>query len=407
MKVGNEKFLTFNFQLSIDLIMNNEKILSKLVPVMIAFFTMGFVDLVGIATNYVKSDFALSDTAANSFSIMVFLWFLVFSVPTGMFMNKFGRKKTVMLSIFVTFIGLCIPFIAYNSVMMIISFSFLGIGNTLMQVSLNPLLTNIVSDKKLPSFLTLGQFVKAIASFIAPIIAAQAVIFYGDWKLLFPVFAVISLIAIVCLYCTEIKEQTVEGKPSTFKECFSLFEHKLVLLLFLGILVHVGIDVGINITSPKLLMENVNMPLSEAGYVTSLYFLFRTFGCFAGTFILAKFPAKRFFVVSAIMILLGIAGLFFSQSASTIYICVALVGVGNSNIFPIIFSKALMYAPTRKNEVSGLMMMGISGGAVFPVLMGLASDSIGSQAGAIMVLAICAAYLIFLVTQFKTVSENN
>ena len=386
--------------------MNNEKTLYKIVPVMIAFFTMGFVDLVGIATNYVKSDFALSDTAANSFSIMVFFWFLVFSVPTGILMNKIGRKKTVILSIFITFIGLCIPVIVYSSVTMIISFSFIGIGNTLMQVSLNPLLTNIVSYKKLPSFLTLGQFVKAIASFVAPIIAAQAVIYYGDWKLLFPIFAVISLIAVVCLFFADIKEQTTGGKTSTFKECFSLLGHKFVLLLFLGILVHVGIDVGINITSPKLLMENINMPLSEAGYVTSLYFLFRTFGCFAGTFVLAKFQAKKFFIISVAMIILGIGGLFFSHTTMSIYICVALVGVGNSNIFPIIFSKALMYAPTRKNEISGLMMMGISGGAVFPVLMGLASDSVGRQAGAVMILMICAAYLLFLVTQFKT-NDNN
>ena len=387
--------------------MNNQSTLSKIIPIMIAFFTMGFVDLVGIATNYVKSDFALTDTAANSFSIMVFLWFLVFSVPTGMLMNKIGRKKTVILSILVTFIGLCIPVITYSSATMIIAFSFIGIGNTLMQVSLNPLLTNIVSDRKLPSYLTLGQFVKAIASFVAPIIAAQAVIYYGDWKLLFPIFAAISLIAIVCLYFTNIKEQTTQGRASTIKECFTLLGHKTVLLLFLGILVHVGIDVGINITSPKLLMENINMPLSEAIYITSIYFLSRTFGCFAGTFILAKFPAKNFFIISVIMILSGIVGLFFSHTALTIYICVALVGVGNSNIFPIIFSKALMYAPMRKNEVSGLMMMGISGGAVFPVLMGLASDSIGSQVGAVIILMICAAYLLFLVTQFKTTNDNN
>lgn len=385
--------------------MKNERILSKIIPVMLAFFTMGFVDLVGIATNYVKSDFALSDTAANAFSIMVFLWFIIFSVPTGMLMNKIGRKKTVLLSIIVTFIGLCIPVIAYNNVMMILCFSFLGIGNTLMQVSLNPLLTNIVSDKKLPSFLTLGQFVKAIASFIAPIIAAQAVIRYGDWKLLFPIFAIICLFAIIYLYFTDIKEQPIEGKTSTFKECIALLGDKLVFFLFLGILVHVGIDVGINITAPKLLMENVGMPLSEAGYATSLYFLFRTFGCFAGTFILAKYSAKSFFVVSVTLILLGIVGLFFSHTPITIYTCVALVGVGNSNVFPIILSRALMYMPNRKNEISGLMMMGISGGAVFPVLMGVASDSLGGQVGAVLVLTICVAYLAFLLTKFKTVRE--
>jgi fucose permease len=381
--------------------MKNETILPKIIPVMLAFFTMGFVDMVGIATNYVKSDFNLSDTAANAFSIMVFLWFIVFSVPTGMLMNKIGRKKTVLLSIFVTFIGLSIPFIAYDKAMIILCFSFLGIGNTLMQVSLNPLLTNIVSDRKLPSFLTLGQFVKAIASFVAPVIAAQAVIRYGDWKLLFPIFAMICLIAIVYLFLTDIKEQKVEGKLSSVGEYFALLGDLLVFLLFLGILVHVGIDVGINITAPKLLMESAGMPLAEAGYATSLYFLSRTFGCLVGTVVLAKFSERSCFIVSVSAILLGIAGLYFSHTVMSIYVCVALVGVGNSNVFPIILSRALMYKPDRKNEISGLMMMGISGGAVFPVLMGVASDQLGGQVGAVMVLTVCAAYLLFLVTRFK------
>ena len=60
--------------------MGSENRISHIIPVMLTFFTMGFVDLVGIATNYVKQDFGLSDTAANSFSVMVFFWFLVFSV---------------------------------------------------------------------------------------------------------------------------------------------------------------------------------------------------------------------------------------------------------------------------------------------------------------------------------------
>ena len=382
--------------------MERENNIPKMIPIMLAFFTMGFVDLVGIATNYVKSDFALSDTAANAFSIMVFLWFIIFSVPTGLLMNKIGRKNTVLISVLVTFVGLCMPVIAYDEVMMILSFSFLGIGNTLMQVSLNPLLTNIVSDKKLPSYLTLGQFVKAIASFVAPVIAAQTLLYYGDWKLLYPVFAVICLITTVYLFFTKIREIPVEGKPSAFKDCFSLLGHKLVFLLFLGILVHVGIDVGVNITAPRLLMENVGMLLSDAGYATSLYFLSRTIGCFAGTFILAKYPPRYFFIASVVAIFTGIVGLFFSHSALSFYVCVALVGVGNSNVFPIILSRALMYMPNRKNEISGLMMMGVSGGAVFPVLMGILSDLMGGQVGAVMVLTICAFYLAYLVTMFKT-----
>ena len=166
---------------------------------MLAFFTMGFVDLVGIATNYVKQDFNLSDTAANSFSVMVFLWFLIFSVPTGILMNKIGRKKTVLLSMVVTFAGLAIPLFIYDEIAMFIVFAFLGIGNTLMQVSLNPLLANMVNKRRLPSYLTLGQFVKAIASFVAPLIAAQAAIYYGNWKLLFTIFMVIDIVAVIYL----------------------------------------------------------------------------------------------------------------------------------------------------------------------------------------------------------------
>lgn len=383
--------------------MNNKGFVPAVIPVMLAFFTMGFVDLVGIATNYVKNDFGLSDTAANSFSVMVFLWFLIFSVPTGLLMNKIGRKKTVVLSLIITFIGLSVPYLVYTNISMLITFSFLGIGNTLMQVSLNPLLTNIINEKRLPSYLTMGQFVKAIASFIAPIIAAQALVYYGNWKLLFPAFAVICLIALVYLLLTNIEEQTIVGIPSTFRECFGLLGDSLVLLLFFGILVHVGIDVGINITAPKLLQERVGMDLADAGYATSLYFLFRTVGCFSGTFILAKFPPNKFFIISVFVILLGVIGLYFSHDAISLYICVALIGLGNSNVFPIIYSKALMSMPQRSNEISGLMIMGIAGGAIFPVLMGIVSDSLGGQIGAVIVLTVCVAYLIFLLTKFKSV----
>lgn len=212
---------------------------------MFAFFTMGFVDLVGIATNYIKSDFELSDTLANLMPAMVFFWFLVFSVPTGMLMNKIGRRKTVMLSIVVTLLALLVPLLDYSFATMLVAFSLLGIGNTLMQVSLNPLVPNIVSSEHLASSLTFGQFVKAIASFVAPIIAAGALAKFGDWKTLFLIFAVIAVVAVVWLFFTPIEEKPVEGKQSTFAECFDLLGDKTILLLFLGIMAHVGTDVGV------------------------------------------------------------------------------------------------------------------------------------------------------------------
>ena len=344
--------------------MKQKNLTLLLIPLMFAFFAMGFVDLVGIATNYLKADFQLSDTMANLFPSMVFFWFFVFSVPTGMLMNRIGRRKTVLLSLIITALALVVPLINYSIPSMLISFSLLGIGNTLMQVSLNPLLSNIVSGEKLASYLTFGQFIKAIASFSAPIIAAQCALMFGDWKYLFPIFMVMAVVAIVLLGITSIKEQDESGKGSTFGQCFALLGDKMILLSFLGIMCHVGIDVGTNVTAPKILIERLGMALEDAGYATSVYFLFRTIGCFVGTFILAKFSAKKFFGFSVLLMVLAVAGLFVFHNLTIIYICIGMIGFGNSNIFPVILSQAMLYMPDKKNEVSGLLIMGLIGGTI-------------------------------------------
>lgn len=373
-----------------------------LIPVMFSFFTMGFVDLVGIATNYVKADFQLSDTLANLLPSMVFFWFLIFSVPTGMLMNKIGQRKTVLLSIVVTVAALLLPLINYSFASMLISFSLLGIGNTLMQVSLNPLLSNIVTGNRLASSLTLGQFVKAIASFLAPIIAGWAAVSWGNWKLLFLIFLVIAVIACVLLGMTHIDESSsAETKSSTFGECFALLADKVVLISFLGIVCHVGIDVGLNLTAPKLLMERLDMTLAGAGLATSVYFLFRTIGCFSGAFLLAYFPMKKVFIVSVLMMVAAMIGLFTMQSLAAHYVCIALVGLGNSNIFSMLFSRALLHLPNRKNEVSGLMIMGLFGGTIFPLFMGIVSDWMQSQIGAVAIMSIGVLYLLFIIPAIR------
>ena len=371
-----------------------------LIPVMLAFFAMGFVDLVGIAINYIKDDFELNDTLANLMSSMVFLWFFVFSIPTGMLMNKIGRRKTVIISIIVTMGALIVPLINYSFVSMLISFSLLGIGNTLMQVSLNPLVSNIVAGDKLASTLTFGQFIKAIASFLAPIIAAWGVVRFGDWKMMYPMFAFISLIAIIVLMFTKIEEKKVT-RVSTFHDSLNLLKDTTLLMLFLGIMVHVGIDVGINTTAPKLLIERLGLPLSQAGYATSIYFLFRTVGCLSGAFILSKYSAKKFFYISVFAMLTAVVGLFVNSSYIVIITCVGLIGLGNSNMFSIMFSQALLHRPDRENEISGLMIMGLAGGAIFPLLMGVTSDVLGSQIGAIIVISVCVLYLLFLSTKIR------
>ena len=377
----------------------------QLVPVMLCFFAMGFVDLVGIASNYVQSDLGLSDSAANIFPSLVFFWFLIFSVPTGMLMNKIGRKNTVLLSLVVTVISLLLPLFGETYGLMLVAFSLLGIGNALMQTSLNPLITNVIKGDKLASTMTFGQFVKAIASFLAPYIAmwgatAAMPTFGLGWRVLFPVYMIVGILASLLLLVTPIEREQVVGKASNFVECFKLLGKPIILLSFLGIMCHVGIDVGTNTTAPKLLMERVGMTLTEAGFATSLYFIFRTLGCLSGSFILAKFNNKKFFLISVILMALSMCGMFFGTSKLMLYVAIALVGFGNSNIFSMVFAQALTAVPEKQNEVSGLMIMGLFGGTVFPLLMGFASDAVG-QAGAVAVMAIGVVYLFYYFTKIR------
>ena len=368
-----------------------------LIPVMLCFFAMGFVDLVGIASNYVKEDLHLNDATANLFPSLVFFWFLIFSVPTGMLMNKIGRKKTVLLSLLVTVVSLLLPIFGESFGVMLVSFSLLGIGNALMQTSLNPMVSAVTSGKNLASTLTFGQFVKAIASFLAPYIAmwgamASIPAFGLGWRVLFPIYMIIGVAATLLLASTPIEEEKLEGKASGFVDCLKLLGKPIVLLSFVGIMCHVGIDVGTNTTAPKILMERLGYTLNEAAFATSLYFIFRTIGCFTGTAFLRLMKTRTFFVISVVMMALSMVGMFFGESKAVLYAAIALVGYGNSNIFSMVFSQALLALPEKKNEVSGLMIMGLFGGTVFPLIMGFASDAFG-QMGAVAVMAVGVVYL--------------
>ena len=375
-----------------------------IVPVMLCFFAMGFVDLVGIASNYVKEDLQLTDSVANMLPSLVFFWFLIFSVPTGMLMNRIGRKNTVLLSLLVTVASLLLPLFGENFPLMLVSFSLLGIGNALMQTSLNPLVSSVIRGRHLASTLTFGQFVKAIASFLAPYIAMWGAMgsmpaFGLGWRVLFPVYMVIGIVASLLLFSTPIEEEPTE-KASSVAGCVKLLSRPLVLLSFVGIMCHVGIDVGTNTTAPKILMERLGMTLNEAAFATSLYFIFRTIGCFTGSFFLRMVSNRAFFTLSVVMMALAMLGLGVGTSRMVLYASIALVGYGNSNIFPLVFAQALLSDKTRQNEISGLMIMGLFGGTVFPLLMGFASDAMG-QAGAVAVMAMGVIYLFTYISSIK------
>lgn len=375
-----------------------------LVPVMLCFFAMGFVDMVGIASNYVKADLGINDATANMFPSLVFFWFFLFSVPTGMLMNKIGKKRTVLLSLLVTIVSLVLPLFGESFGLMLVTFSLLGIGNTLMQTSLNPLVSVVIKGN-LAATLTFGQFVKAIASFLAPYIAMWGAMgalpsFGYGWRVLFPIYMIIGMAAAAFLSVTSIPEDEETGKASSLADSVKLLGKPIVLLSFIGIMCHVGVDVGTNTTAPKILMERLGWTLNDAAFATSLYFIFRTVGCLTGSFFLRVMKARTFFVISVSMMALSMVGMFVGTNQTLLYAAIALVGYGNSNVFSIVFSQALLSMPESKNEVSGLMIMGLFGGTVFPLLMGFASDAVG-QVGAVAVMAVGVAYLFTYVNKVK------
>ncbi|MDE7409811.1 MAG: MFS transporter [Muribaculaceae bacterium] len=365
---------------------------------------MGFVDLVGSATNFVKVDLNLSGAQAGFIPSLVFFWFLIFSVPTGILMNKIGRKKTVLLSLLLTLVSLVIPMFHTGYYTMLIAFSLLGIGNAVMQTSLNPLVSGLINPARLASTLTFGQFVKALASLLAPYLmawgAAMLMPTFGlEWRIVFPIFAAVCLLSIAALGATPIAEEQPD-KVTGFKECVVLLRIPFVLLCFLGIMCHVGIDVGTNTFAPQILTERFGLSVEDAVIGTQIYFYFRTGGCLLGSFILAKMSAKSFFAFSVFCMMLGMIGLFVASSQFLVLASIACIGFGNSNIFSVVFAQALNRQPKEKNEVSGLMIMGLFGGTVFPLCMGFAQDAVG-VAGAVAVMTLGVLYLAFYTLKIK------
>lgn len=368
---------------------------AALLPILSGFFIMGFVDVVGIAANYVKQDYRLTDTLSNLLPFMVFLWFAVFSIPTGMVMGKAGRRNTVAAALFVTVAAMAIPLVCYGFGAVLSAFALLGIGNTMLQVSLNPMVAAVVSPGRVTSILTLGQFLKAASSFMGPLVAGAAASFFGDWKWIFAAYAATALLSAVWLLLSVKEDKGGAKAGATLRSTCSLFRDSRIRMLFLGILFIVGIDVGLNTTIPKLLMERLGMSLAEAGLGTSLYFSARTAGTFAGAFVLAKVSPGRFFAASMAVAVAAFVVMLCSGTLFMLASMIIVVGLACANVFPILFSCALQHLPERDNEISALMVMGVSGGALVTPLMGVLSDAFGQAAG-LALLLFCMGYLGFV-----------
>lgn len=379
--------------------------ISIFIPILLSFFVMGMVDIVGVSTNFVREDFKLGAFAASALPMMVFLWFAVFSIPAGLLMNKYGQKNTVAVSIGINTIALLLPSLNYSFPTMLFAFVLLGISNTILQVAINPLAANIVSANKLAGMLTFGQFTKAIASFLGPILASLAASYYGNWKLALLTYAFVSACTGILIYLTPIKEKEKEIQTSSFGKILGLLKNKNILLLFIGIIILVGLDVSINIFSPQLLIQKLAMSTDKAGLSSSLYFGARIAGAFLGSILLLRIAAANFLKINMFGALLGIALLLFGTAEWSIYSGIVIIGFCCANVFSILFTFALQLEGNNQNEVSSLMIMGIAGGAIIPPILGYVIQLANIHA-AFALLTPIVLYLLLIAFKFSSQKDN-
>ena len=372
-----------------------------LLTLVLCYFTEGFVDIVGVVSNMVQKDMGQSHTQASLMPSMVFIWFLILSVPAGLLTNRVGRKKMVLGSIFLSILALALPLFGYSFPVILAAMMLLGIGHVFLQVSLKPLVSTMVPGDDLAGVMSFGQFTKAIASFIAPVIAAWGALKFSGglgWRILLPVFMLVGCFAFLSLGVNKVHEPSMEDNRSQgikdgFKDCLSLLKTSLVLLTFIAILCHVGVNVGMNISSPKVLVERCGIPLEKAAFSTSAYFLSRTVSSFCTPFILRFVSRKKYLFFCLLLMTLGLCLMAFGTVAAVLYTGICLVGFGGVNVYPLIFSGAILSIEDKKrNAFSSLMAMAFIGGAIFPTLMGVAGDNLG-QIGSVAMMAVGLAYL--------------
>lgn len=368
-------------------------------PVLFGFFVMGFCDIVGISSDYVQRTFNWSPMMTGFVPSMVFIWFLFLGIPIGNQMNKWGRKNTVLMSMLITVIGMIIPLLVYNSTTCIVAYALLGIGNAILQVSLNPLLSNVITNKSLlASSLTAGQVIKAVSSLVGPEIVLLAIVHFGDdkWYYCFPILGAITLLSAIWLMITPIeREKTIaQSEKLLMRDTFVLLKDRTVFLLFLGIFFIVGVDVATNFISSKLMAIRFGWTTEQVKFAPQVYFLSRTIGALLGTFLLARIAEIKYFRINIVACIVSLLVLIVVENDIVNLICIGAVGFFASSVFSIIYSMAFQARPEKANQISGLMITAVAGGGVVTPVIGFAIGSVGIIGGIVVTLA-CVLYLTY------------
>ncbi|HOP04063.1 MAG TPA: MFS transporter [Tenuifilaceae bacterium] len=355
----------------------------KTFPIFLAFLAMGFGDAVGPFVGLAKEQFALSNFEAQLIAFMGFIMFGILSVPMGIFQDRKGKKTVLMLGLVIALVGLSIPLLGLSSyALFLITILLLGAGAAILQVAGNPIMRDVSAPGKYSRNLSFGQFIKAIGSLSGSLIPFAAAKWFGaDWKVLFPIYVAALLLTIVVVGLTKIKEEKSDREPANFASCLSLLNNKFILAMVLGIFIYVGIEICMSSGVPILLSSRYGIDLKTWGLLGNAFFFIAILtGRFLGSVILSWIKPSTFFKATTIFSILGVLLIFIDNQIVTIA-GIFITGLGFANIFPLIFSITVDKLPERSNEISGLMVTAIAGGAFIPPIMGFIADTFTVVAG--------------------------
>jgi fucose permease len=361
----------------------------RTLPIFLAFLAMGFGDAVGPFVGLAKNEFQLSNTVATLIPFVGFIMFGLLSVPFGVFQDKRGKKLVLMLGLCVILVGLLNASFGLDSfARFLLTVLLVGAGAAILQVAGNPIMRDVSGPGKYSRNLSLGQFVKAIGSLSGPVIPVVAARYFGaSWKVIFPIYAVAILITLLAVAALRVERKEPEHKSATLASCLALLKNGYVLAMVAAIFLYVGAEVCVSAGIPLFLKERFDIDINRVGLLgTGLFFTALTIGRFCGGVILNWMAPRKFFLLTCAASIAGLLGLWVPDRTVAVA-SFFLAGLGFANIFPLVFSLAVESLPERTNELSGLMVTAIVGGAFLPPLMGLLADHATVQIGFLVPLA--------------------
>lgn len=349
---------------------------NKTFPIFLAFLAMGFGDAVGPFVGLAKEQFSLSNFEAQLIAFMGFIMFGILSIPMSIFQDRKGKKTVLLIGLFIALLGLSLPLFGLSSYyLFLLTIFLLGAGAAILQVAGNPIMRDVSAPGKYSRNLSFGQFIKAIGSLSGSLIPFAAAKWFGaDWKILFPIYVSALIITIIIIGLSKINELKPEKEQSNFKTCFALLKNKFILSMVIGIFIYVGIEISLSSGVPILLSNKYGFDIKTWGLLGNAFFFIAIIsGRFFGSIILNWIKPSTFLKTSAVIGIMGILMIFFNNQIINI-IGIFIAGLGFSNLFPLIFSITVDKLPERTNEISGLMVTAIAGGAFIPPIMGLLAD---------------------------------